>query len=210
MKTKKFLILAILVVVATMFFTGCSYNITNEYKESQKVAEDFLTTKGYEPPQGYTIRYLGEGDKQLCVKVGKTEIVFDISEGKPEMVSIKDVGTQTVSISKACINEIEEVGYSFLNTIGYRIPEGYSIKYLGESKAQLEVEKDEENTKITVTFNIVEEQLGIENIKLYIDEGEKGPIIITIFVVMGIFMACLVILVVVIDKKEKEGFIVEL
>lgn len=186
MKTKKFLILSVLVIMISMFFSGCSYSITEEYKESQKVAEDFLTTKGYEPPKGYTVRYLDESDKQLCVNVGNYRIVFEISEGKPEILTI--LLFDKVIISKTSINEIEEVAYDFLNKEGYRIPEGYNIKYLGKNKKQLEVSKEEEELKITVTFfEISEKGLEIANIRWYQDEvGEI--ILIVLVVVFGLFM----------------------
>lgn len=193
MKTKKILILAVLVVVVSMFFSGCSYSITEEYKESQKVAEDFLTIKGYEPPKGYTVRYLDESDKQLCVNVGNSTIVFEISEGKPEIVTIEDLRMPTtVTISKSSLNEIEEVAYDFLNNAGYRIPEGYNIKYLGEDKKQLEVSKEEEKLKITVTFEISEEGFEIANIQWYQAEGTYILLILFFAVWCIIFIGVLV------------------
>lgn len=175
MKMKKFFVLSVLTIMMTMFFTGCSYDITKEYKESQKVAEEFLTTKGYEAPEGYTVRYLDESEEQLYVKAGKTEILFDILEGKLEMVSIEDSGMVVVNISEAFINEIEEVGYSFLNTAGYHIPQGYSIKYLGNDKKQLqvvsEVKDDNNKIRLTVTFDISEDMLEMTDITWYVDES---------------------------------------
>lgn len=185
MKVKKFFVLSILTVMMTMFFTGCNYDITEEFKESQRVAEEFLTTKGYEVPEGYTVRYLDESDRQLCVKVGETEIVFDISEGRPEMISIKDSKIATLSISRTSINEMEEVGKEFLNTTGYHIPQGYSIKYLGEDKKQLQVVSEVKNDnndqiELMVTFDITEDKFEIIDIEWYIDK--KASFISTLWI----------------------------
>lgn len=193
MKTKKFLILAVLVVITTMFFTGCSYDITEEYKESQKVAEDFLSIKGYEAPKGYTVRYLGYSDNQFSINVGRSEIVFNISENGPEMTTISDSSIfSTVTISSTTVDEIKEVAYEFLNNAGYRIPEGYSIKYLGENKKQLEVKKVEGETKIIVTFNILEEGLEIENVEWY-QMDEIQHIVMTVIIVIFVIIIIIVL-----------------
>lgn len=181
MKTKKFLILSVLVIMA-MFMTGCSHDITNEFKGSQKVAEDFLTTKGYEAPKGYEVRYVNESEKQLCVNVGKYSIVFDIIGDKPEMRFIED--SEDVSISKTSINEIKEVGQDFLNTAGYHIPKEYSIKYLGDKK-KLEVSKQEEEIKIIVTFDILEDEIEISEVNYYKDESSKYLFLVYVGIIVG-------------------------
>lgn len=193
MKGKKFFVLSILAVMITMFFTGCSYDITDNFKESQIVAEEFLTTKGYEEPEGYEVRYVDESEKQFYVKTGKTKILFNIFEGKPEMESIKASGMTVVSISKASINEIEKVANDFLNTAGYNIPQEYSIKYLGDRK-QLQVVskvKDDSNQpiKITVTFDISEDRLEITDIEWYTNES--------ILVFWGIYITFVVVFIVI-------------
>lgn len=192
MKTKKFLILAILVIMA-MFMTGCNHTVTKEFKESQKIAEEFLTTKGYEAPKKCSVRYLNEDEKQLCVNVGKSSIVFDIIEGKPEMRTIED--SRNVCISKNYINEIKEVGQEFLNTAGYHIPEEYSITY-SANKKQLEVSR-QEDIKTIVVLEILNDKVEISEVSYYEDESSKyGPIIIVciwigiiIIVIIGCEMA---------------------
>ena len=197
MKGKKFFVLSILAVMITMFFTGCSYDITNNFKGSQIVAEEFLTTKGYEPPKGYKIRYVNETEEQFYVKKETIEILFDILEGKPEMRIINVSGiSENGRISRSDIKQIEEVSNDFLNTVGYNIPEGYSLKYLGNKK-QLQVtseikEDNKPKRELTITFNIAEDELEIRDIEWYVDETELFLKIVIVIVVFFwiIFLIC--------------------
>lgn len=178
MKVKKIFVLSVLMVMMIMFFTGCSYNITNEFKESQIIAEEFLATKGYEVPKGYEVRYVNESEKQLYVeKTGVTKILFNILEDKPKIVSINVSGFLVNDIiSWIHINQIEQVANDFLNTAGYNIPQECSIKYLGKDKKQLEVtlkiDKDSNQLKIIITFDITEDGLEIIDIQWY--KNERG------------------------------------
>lgn len=88
MKVKKIFVLSILTVMMTMFFTGCSYSITKMLNKHERIAEEFLKTKDYVPPEGYEVRYIDESEKQLLVNTKETEIIFNVSEGELEMVSI--------------------------------------------------------------------------------------------------------------------------
>ena len=98
MKTKKFLILAVLVVMVSMLFTGCNHDITEKVEESQIIAEEFLSTKGYEIPRGYVVKFMDENQTKLSVKYEKikafetaydrVEVIFYIVNGKPYIASI--------------------------------------------------------------------------------------------------------------------------
>ena len=136
MKTKKFLILFVLVIMISMFFSSYSYSysITEDYKESQKVAEEFLTTKGYELPNGDTVRYLDESYKQLYevayeflnnsgYRIPKGYSIKYLEESKKQLEVVKDEADLEIRVTfnilegKLEIENIElyrnEVGKTF-------------------------------------------------------------------------------------------------
>ncbi len=92
--------------------------------------------------------------------------------------------SEDVSISKTSINEIKEVGQDFLNTAGYHIPKEYSIKYLGDKK-KLEVSKQEEEIKIIVTFDILEDEIEISEVNYYKDESSKYLFLVYVGIIVG-------------------------
>lgn len=188
MKTKKFLILSVLIVITLMLLTGCNYDVTTESKTALKMAKEFLSTKGYEIPKGYTINYVDENKTQLCISSNKAEVLLDISEGDPQIISIKDSPKRVITRNQ--IDEIKEVATNFLNTKGYQKPEKCKeIKYVGKHKKQLKVtmlyeseSKDAEDMEITITFDITDDELKVEEIAYYIKEYNIGAAIIVLII----------------------------
>lgn len=188
MKTKKFLILSVLIVITLMLLTGCNYDVTTESKTALKMAKEFLSTKGYEIPKGYTINYVDENKTQLCISSNKAEVLLDISEGNPQIISIKDSPKRVITRNQ--IDEIKEVATNFLNTKEYQKPEKCKeIKYVGKHKKQLKVtmlyeseSKDAEDMEITITFDITDDELKVEEIAYYIKEYNIGAAIIVLII----------------------------
>lgn len=181
MKRKIILVLSVLLI--TVLLSGCGYELEkDEINEIQRVANEFLTQKGYEIPREYTIRYV---EDELMVSNSRISIYFSIPF--VEIVHISN-------ISKEQLEEIQKVGNDFLNTAGYIIPEGYEIKYLGERKEQLQVKKilKEETTRtITITFNISKNgTIEIEDIQYDVSLSRIGVCFLKIAAIIGV---CIVI-----------------
>lgn len=217
MKTKKFLILSVLVVMVSMLFTGCNHDITEKVEESQIIAEEFLSTKGYEIPRGYVVKYMDENQTKLSVKYEKikafetaydrVEVIFYIVNGKPYIASIANY---RMKINYEQIAESKKIASDFFNTAGYQMPENCkSIEYLGEDKKELKVttiyqmpvDKEKSNDiEITITFDI-EDELNVSEITYY--ENESGEYFLPIY--LGIWAAiiiAIIIIMLIIDKKK--------
>lgn len=190
MKTKKFLILSILTIMVAILFTGCNYNLTTEYESVKKVAKDYLSTKGYEIPKRYSIKYVDE-DK-LNVTYKNKEMLFDISGDELQIISITDSKGRIINRSQ--IEECQNIAKDFLNIAGYKMPEETKRIRYSKNKDQLIVTKEykqniskyEKSIEITITFDIAND-LEVLGIGYWVDElyWIVSAIIIIMFIALG-------------------------
>ena len=219
MKTKKFLILAVLVVMMSMLFTGCNHNITENVEKAQTIAEEFLSTKGYEIPRGYTVKYVDENQTKLSVKYeklkvfetryNKVEVIFDISGGEADIIYISNL---RITINKEQIDECKKIASDFLNTVGYQMPGNcQSIEYLGDSKNKIKVttiyqmpvnKEKSKNIEMTITFDI-ENELNVLEITYYENEGNEYAPFILVASYVGIII--MVIIIIKFDTKKESS-----
>lgn len=81
--------------MVAILFTDCEYDLTKEYESVKNVAKDFLSTKGYEIPKRYAIKYVDEN--RFSVTYNKDEMVFYISRDEPQIISITDSKAITIN-----------------------------------------------------------------------------------------------------------------
>lgn len=168
MRTKNFVVSLFLLFVA-LFLTGCgTKSIGKDFQEAQRIATDFLTIKGFEIPKDYKISYANQEHTRFYVN-HKNFRVECTTDG--ELVSIKD---GHLVITSYQIERMKKIANDFLSTIGYLPESGYSLEY-NYKEGLLEVKEVKYNagshiaTTITITFDVLKEELTINDISYRIN-----------------------------------------
>lgn len=193
MKGKKILVLSILTVMMLIFFTGCSYNITEEIKQMQTITEKAITEKNYEVPRQYLINkviYIDSNNKEEVLRTHEAiyidnvkkgvEVIFETSDITPKIQEIYFLKRNSLSnvIYKVQISEFESICYNVLN--GIEIPKNYGASV---SKQKIKVSEKQHDGTIIVTFDISKDTPEIANIEICVDE--KGEILkVILFIVL--------------------------
>ena len=170
MKVKKFLVLSIFTFMVAIFFTGCSYNITEEVKQIQSIAENVIAEEDYVVPRDYVksiYTYATTREKCICIYNAEEgiQIDFKTTETYPKMKVIYFV--KRGEIYKAQINEFEGIAYNVLNGVSIEMWKNYNVIV---SEQKLKISEKQNNGTIIVTFDISKDTPEIVDVEICVNE----------------------------------------
>lgn len=171
MKTKNFLILVVL--LSSMFLTGCDNVGKEEIQKIQEVSTNFLNETAYCIPDGYNIQYTGkEGD--FYVEHGRLKITFD------KCSKIISMTINKWDITKEQINKFKQIRNDFLSTKAYKCPTGYEIE---KTNDQITIKKNDGGDHVQMTFNLEQDE-NIIGVAVYNLFQDKITILLVILIVI--------------------------